>query len=265
MPTPGTLSADRFGYTGPISAPNIDPPPHFYRGSEIATFDFETSTTAAAAVVPEGLVVAHEPARARLMFANFAFSTLGAYREAMLTIACTWEGQRVMYCPYLIVTNDIALIAGREIWGAPKLFGAVGWNFSNAVLTCHVERPIGVNRVASAMIRPRDIVEPGTTSGPPLVFLKMIPSPERGAPPEVCELVEVAIDSTVQLSSDGQPLLFTGPASVRFDSPSIADPWSSLPVLRTFGGTYGKFDSVLGPGRVLRRFDNVRVQSIEPL
>lgn len=254
MPTPGALTRDRFGYTGPASAPNIDPPPHYYRGTEMATFDFETDSAAAAAIVPEGLTIAHEPARARLMFATFAFSTLGAYREAMLTIACTWEGRRVMYCPYLIVTDDIALIAGREIWGAPKLLGAVGWEHSNAVLTCSVERPVGGHRLATGMIRPRDPIEPGT-DGPPLVFLKIIPSAEEGAPPEVCQLVEVVIDSAVQRRSDGRPHLFTGPCSVRIDAPSVADPWSTLPVLRSLRGTYGMFDSVLTPGRILHRYD----------
>lgn len=252
---PGALRPDSFGFTGPVSAPNIDPPPHFYRGTEMATFDFETDTAAAAAIVPEGLLIAHEPARARLIFANFTFSTLGAYREAMLTIACTWEGRRVMYCPYLIVTDDVALIAGREIWGAPKLLGAVAWDFSNAVLTCSVERPVGVNRIATAMIRPRDLVEQGGTGGPPLVFLKLIPSPERDARPEVCELVEVAIDSTMHRTTDGRPQLFSGPARVHFDPVSVADPWASLPVLRMIRGTYGTFDSVLGPGRVLHRYD----------
>jgi acetoacetate decarboxylase len=189
VPAPGTLRPDRFGYTGPVSAPNVDPPPHFYRDTELATFDFETSSAAAAAIVPEGLVVAHEPARARLMFAKFHFSTLGAYREAMLTIACTWQGRRVQYCPYLIVTEDIALIAGREIWGAPKLLGSVGWHHEHATITCSVERPAGTRRIATGMIRPRNLLEPSTSEPPALVFLKVIPSPEAGAPPEVCELV----------------------------------------------------------------------------
>ena len=94
MPAPGTLVPARFGFTGPASAPNIDRPPHHYRGTELAVFEFETDSDAAAAVVPEGLELAHDVARARLMFASFPFSTLGAYREAMLTIACTWEGRR---------------------------------------------------------------------------------------------------------------------------------------------------------------------------
>jgi acetoacetate decarboxylase len=163
----------------------------------------------------------------------------------------------VLYCPYLIVTGDVGLIAGREIWGAPKLLGGIGWVSANSVISCYVERPAGVNRIASAIIRPRDPLEPGRTAGPPLVFLKMIPSPERGAPPEVCELVEVGIESTVQVGGDGRPELFSGPASVHFDSPSPADPWASVPVGRLVRATYGRYDSVLTYGRVLHRYERV--------
>jgi acetoacetate decarboxylase len=247
-PSPGVLSPDRFGFTGPVSAPNVDAPPHHFRDTEMVTFVYETSTEAAAAIVPEGLVLAHEPAHALVWFANFHFSTLGSYREAMLAISCLWEGRRVLYCPDMIVTGDVGLIAGREIWGAPKLHGDVGWVAANAVVTCYVERPAGVTRIASGVIRPRDRQEPSSAAGPPLVFLKMIPSPEEGAPPEVCELVEVAIESTARE-------LFCGPGSLHYDTPSIADPWASVPVRRVIRSTYGRYDSVLKYGRVLHRYE----------
>jgi len=222
----------------------------------MATFAFETSTEAAAAIVPEGLFLAHEPARALVWFADFHFSTLGSYREAILAIWCLWESRRVLYCPYLIVTGDVGLIAGREIWGAPKLLGEVGWVKANSAVSCYVERPAGVKRIASGVIRPRDVCEPSGSGNPPLVFLKTIPSPEQGAPPEVCELVEVSIESTVQVASDGRPELFSGPGNIQFDSPSVVDPWASVPVKRMLHATYGKYDSVLRHGRVLHRYED---------
>ncbi|MDF6046142.1 acetoacetate decarboxylase family protein [Streptomyces sp. JH14] len=238
-----------------MSGTNIDPPPHYFRGTEMATFDFETDSAAAAALVPEGLVLAHEPARARVMFADFTFSTLGPYREAILAISCLWEGRRVLYCPYLIVTGDVGLIAGREIWGAPKLLGDIGFTRANAVISCHVDRPAGLNRIATGVIRPRDPLVPRGGEDVPMVFLKVIPSPEQGAAPEVCELVEVTIESSVHLGSDGRPMLFSGPGSLSFDSRSPADPWAALPVNRMVHATYGRFDSVLKHGRVLHRYD----------
>ncbi len=253
MTVPGRLSPDRFGFTGPASAPGIDPPPHFYRGTELATFDFETSADAAAALVPEGLSLASEPPRARVMFADFSFSTLGVYREAMLQLACTWAGRPVSYCPYLIVTGDIGMVAGREIWGAPKLLGSVGFETAGPAVSCYVER--AGTRIAKGELRPRDPVDPAGAV-PPLVFLKLIPSPLADAPPEVCELVEVDLVSTVHVGSDGRPELFTGPADLRLEH-SAVDPWATLPVLRTLRGTYGRFDSVLNWGRILHRYTNL--------
>jgi acetoacetate decarboxylase len=256
-PWPGALSRDRFGFTGPVSAPNVDPPPHYFRGTEMTTFEYETSTAAAAALVPEGLSLAHDPAHVLVWFANFPFSTLGSYREAMLAISCRWAGRRVLYCPYMIVTGDVGLIAGREIWGAPKLLGQVGWSATNAVLTCSVERPAG-RRIATGVIRPHEPRPPSGSGGPPLVFLKVIPSPEEGAPPEVCELVEVAIESTVRVAADGSPELFSGPGNLHFGPPSVTDPWASVPVRRMLRSTYGRYDSVLEHGRVLHRYERGR-------
>lgn len=251
---PGRLSPDLFGYTGPVSATNIDAPPHYYRGARIATFDFETDSDAAAAIVPEGLEIAHDIARARVFFADFPFSTLGPYREAMLSIHCNFQGRRVLYTPYLIVTGDIGLIAGREIWGAPKLLGEISFDNRNATVTCTVERPAGITRIAQGTIRPRDIVEPRPGADLPMVNLKIIPSAELGAPPEVCQLVEVGMESTIQRGADGRPWLFTGPATLELPSPSPTDPWKDLPVKRILRATYGKWDTVLGPGRILHRY-----------
>lgn len=255
-PTPGGLTIDRFGFTGPASAPDIDPPPHYYRGTEMVVFEFETSAAAAAELVPEGLAVPDGPARAVVWFADFPFSTLGAYREAILAISCLWEGRRVLYCPYLIVTGEIGMIAGREIWGAPKLLGEVGWSRTGSVISCHVERPSGVTRLATGVIRPREPCAPRAPGGPPLVFLKVIPSPEEGRPPEVCELVEVQIESTVHVGSDGRPELFSGPGTLRLGSPSFPGAWA-LPVERLVRATYGKYDSMLEHGRVLHRYGAV--------
>lgn len=254
MGTPGQLRVDQFGHTGPVSGTNIDKPPFFYRDAEITTFDFETDTDAAAAIVPEGIEIAHDVARVRVFFADFHFSTLGPYREAMLSIHCTFGGRRILYTPYLIVTGDIGLIAGREIWGAPKLLGGISFENKNATVTCTVERPAGVSQIARGTIRPRDIVEPRPGSDLPMVNLKIIPSAEEGAPPEVCQLVEVGMESAVQRGADGRPFLFTGPATLELPSASPADPWGDLPVKRVLRATYGKWDTVLHPGRILHRY-----------
>ena len=186
--TPGRLTPDRFGFSMPVTDPPFDRPPYYYRGIEVMGFAYETDDDAAAAIVPEGLVIAHSPAIAQLIFTNFHFSTLGAYTEAILGVSCLWEGEPVTYCSNLLVTNEVGLIGGREPYGFPKLFGEVEWVKEHEIITAYAERPRG-KRICTGVLRPRDILAPEDVASPPLVTLKVIPSPEEGAPPEVCELV----------------------------------------------------------------------------
>ena len=139
--TPGRLSPDRFGFSMPVTDPPFDKPPYYYRGIEVMGFAYETDDDAAAAIVPEGLTIAHSPAIAQLIFTNFHFSTLGAYTEAILGVSCLWEGEPVTYCANLLVTNEVGLIGGREPYGFPKLFGVVEWVKEHEIISAYAERP----------------------------------------------------------------------------------------------------------------------------
>ena len=155
--TPGRLTPDRFGFSMPVTDPPFDRPPYYYRGIEVMGFAYETDDDAAAAIVPEGLTIAHSPAIAQLIFTNFHFSTLGAYTEAILGVSCLWEGEPVTYCANLLVTNEVGLIGGREPYGFPKLFGEVEWVKEHEIISAYAERPKG-KRICTGVLRPRDIL-----------------------------------------------------------------------------------------------------------
>ena len=106
-------------------------------------------------------------------------------------MSCLWEGEPVTYCSNLLVTNEVGLIGGREPYGFPKLFGEVEWVKEHEIISAYAERPKG-KRICTGVMRPRDILAPDDIVTPPLVTLKIIPSPEEDAPPEVCELVKHA-------------------------------------------------------------------------
>ena len=110
-------------------------------------------------------------------------------------MSCLWEGEPITYRANLLVTNEVGLIGGREPYGFPKLFGEVEWVKEHEIISAYAERPKG-KRICTGVMRPRDILAPDDIVTPPLVTLKIIPSPEEGAPPEVCELVKTPIDSS---------------------------------------------------------------------
>src|SRR5919204_448288 len=103
-----------------------------------------------------------------------------------------------------------------------------------------------------------EIVPEGLTiadlASPPLVTLKVIPSPEEGAPPEVCELVLTPLKFELIVGSDGRGEGFSGPGNLTFDSPSAVDPWHRLPVRRMVAAAWGHYNFVLPYGRVIKRY-----------
>lgn len=249
----GRLTPGRFGFSMPPTDPPFDSPPYYYRGLEMMAFAYETDDEAAADILPEGLVLSASPAVAQLIFTNFHFSTLGAYREAILGLSCLWEGEPVTYCTNLIVTNEVGLMGGREPYGFPKLLGEVNWVKEHEIISAHVERPTGT-RICSGVMRPRDILRPEDVVTPPLVTLKIIPSPEEGAPPEVAELVSTPLDFQLIVGSDGRGEGFSGPGSVHFETPSAVDPWYRLPPRRMLAASWGRYNFVLPYGTVLTRY-----------
>jgi acetoacetate decarboxylase len=82
----------------------------------------------------------------------------------------------------------------------------------------------------------------------------VIPSPEEGAPPEVCELVLTPLKFELIVGSDGRGEGFSGPGNVTFDSPSAVDPWCRLPVRQMLAATWGRYNFVLPYGRVIKRY-----------
>ena len=85
--------------------------------------------------------------------------------------------------------------------------------------------------------------------------LKVIPSPEEGAPPEVCELVLTPLVFELIVGSDGRGEGFSGPGNVTFDSPSAVDPWHRMPVRRMVAASWGRYNFVLPYGRVIKRYE----------
>ena len=94
------------------------------------------------------------------------------------------------------------------------------------------------------MLRPRDILAPEDVASPPLVTLKVIPSPEEGAPPRSASCVLTPLTFELIVGSDGRGEGFSGPGNVTFDSPSAVDPWHRMPVRRMVAASWGRYNFV---------------------
>lgn len=251
----GNLSPNRFGFTMPVSNPPIDRPPYYFRNIESMTFVYETPTEAAAAILPEGLMLPETTSLAQVTFNKFHFSTVGSYNEAIFGINCFWDGEPVVYYDTILVDNEVGLITGREPYGFAKLFAKISFERDeNNLIVAYAERPTG-KRLVTGVLRPRDFLEPGPSV--PAVTLKVIPSPEEGAPPEVSELVMLRTEKSVVKGSDGNYEAFTGPGNVTFDSESVINPYFRLPVQKMVRSSWGFYNFTLPYGKIIKRYTPV--------
>lgn len=245
----GQLTVDQFGASMPVTGEAVQKPPFYYRNMDMMFVTYRTDPDAAAAWLPEALEL-DEPALATVIVAYYGDSTFGPYHEAMLSIRARMDGQVVSYYPALFTDNEAPLIGGREIWGFAKKLAYIELKRESEVLMGIVERPRG-NRLLTATMRNVTALAPEDFQLTPSVSLKMIPCATESTKPALAQLIGSELGLVPHMGSNGVADLWTGPGSIHYDTPSVIDPWCHLPVLETVGCYCGRFDAVLGHGRIL--------------
>ncbi len=245
----GKLSLDKWGATMPVTGEAVQKPPFYYRNMEMMFITYETDEDAALDWLPEALEL-REPVTATVIIAYYGFSTFGPYHEAMISIGALWEGQAVSYYPALFTDNEAPLIGGREIWGFAKKLAHIEVRHESEVMMGSVERPKG-NRLMTATMRNGTPVATEDFVLTPSVSLKMFPCATDNPRPALAQLIGSELALVPHLGSNGIPDIWTGPGSIHYDTPSEVDPWYRLPVRRIVGCYSGRFDAVLGHGRIL--------------
>lgn len=122
-----------------------------YRNCEAIT-GFFTIKNDITELLPEGLNPYSAPAQGGIWLSHYSFSTVGEYYEYLTVIQVEDEqGDMGYYIPYIYVTNDAALAAGRELAGAPKKFAKIGLVKEYDVIMGYLERPAGKRLVTFVM------------------------------------------------------------------------------------------------------------------
>lgn len=248
----GQLTKSRFGPSMPVNAPAVQAPPFYYRNMEMIIVDYETNGEGALQLLPEGLELS-EPATASIIIAKYHFSTFGPYNEAILGVACKWNGEPMTYLPNLFVTQEAPLIAGREIWGYPKKLAHVDVTQEHEEFMGIIERPKG-NRLATAVMRAVRNVTPDSFRFPPIVSLKVIPHAEESEEPALAQLVSCNFAVTPKVGTDGIAEVWSGPGSLVYNTPTEVDPWHQLAVEQVVQCRYGFFNAHLPNGTILKTY-----------
>ena len=193
----GLLPTPLDGRHGPISNPVIDPEiPHFTHAHSLAA-RYYSDYASVAPLIPDCFELDERPI-VTIRIYNYGMSRLGQYRELMLFVEVTYQGKRYDYVPYLYVTNEAALVAGREPLGFPKLIANIDFSpmreTSSPLISAHLYRPAEVP-LMYGVFRPlkyagRVEEHPELADQLPAIALRSLP----GSPRPISELVAAQMD-----------------------------------------------------------------------
>lgn len=230
-----------------------------FAGAEKLQVFFRTDPDVVARIVPKPLRPADEP-RAVAFVARYPETNFGLpYDEGALFVEVRWGKERGLYCLAMPVTDDMALIGGREVYGFPKkLADRVTLDRSGASVAGSVVRKgTEVLRIEATLTGPaapadldrlgREVDDGSGRRGREAVCFnyKFFPSAAFAGFDAVPRLVRTTI------LDRPRPGLQRGTARVTLRS-SSADPLGDVPVVgEPLACVYGVFDSTLRPGRAV--------------
>jgi acetoacetate decarboxylase len=111
-----------------------------YDDAHYLVADMEVDARAIARFVPGPLKLASPPL-ASVFTAWFPNNSFGSnYREAGVFVHVVHRRKRALYCPWMIVDDDVALILGRELLGYPKKIGQIAFDLKGDAIRGVAER-----------------------------------------------------------------------------------------------------------------------------
>jgi acetoacetate decarboxylase len=235
-------------FTMPVVSPMIPLPPYLYKDSQATNIVFKTDPEVLARLVPPPL----EPNPDQLMLfyiGHFQFADYDLpYNEAGLGVPVIYNGKPGYYAVVLYLDQANPIVGGREVYGWPKKEAEqILYQEEDGKVTAEVTRyGYSIIKVTFEATETLDPIPERVND--PWYLLKMIPSLEEGAPPDVLRLY-----STV-LNPDVITEMHLGTATLEFGE-SPADAFlSQIPVEQIVYSETIVHDFTLGYGELVRDY-----------
>lgn len=233
-------------YCMPSTAPLYTPPPVQFHNNRIVSITFKTTPEVIRQLLPKPLV--QNPLN--LMFAyvgrlNIEMSEgeVYSYLEAGIGVPSSFSGNMGNYAIYLYLDKTLPVVGGREIWGWPKKDAAIEFVEKDGKIRAKIER-FG-DPIITLNVSLLDKIDPiPVQPNFPWFNLKIIPSVERNAPPDVKQLT-----STVNLDNVTKEL-YKCKCDLKFSS-SPFDPLGSIEILEIVEVKFMVTDFVMDYGKIL--------------
>lgn len=230
----GGFSLNSNGTALPLTAPSYPYKENFtFTDSSLVSVSYRVAAKQIAKVVPDIFELEDEPL-VTTVFIKYGMSTVGPYTEVGTLVEVTYMGEKFDFSTQLILDNEAAVFAGREVFGYPKVFGNVQFSpESSSMISAYAERPAG-RRVVELDFKPEHKLSKMPPSNKRQINVRLIPSSVVGAPHSVKELVPV--DMAWEWSSD----VWSGTGSIHFPRKSEFDKWADLDILRYEGAVMAR-------------------------
>lgn len=176
---------------------------------------------------------------------NQSFTTHGSGQEAAIYVQAKYKEYVGTYEPFLYVSTEIPLTAGREIWGYCKKIANISLRFEQEQVRGEVER-VGTKIMKCLCIREVPAKLEELPLGP-VFSLKVIPGAAEDEPP----LRQLVFTEGKITAKEG--MFFKGKGSVDYERSEI-DPTYLLEPKRVIAGYYGILDLVLPYGKIVYRY-----------
>jgi acetoacetate decarboxylase len=231
------------------------PQVEFY-GAEMLTVYFETKPEVVARMLPAPLKPALMPIGAAFV-ANYPRTNFGvAYLESALFLLTEYDGVEGAYCLSMPVTNDMALILGREVFGYPKKIANIslkqdgdrleGWTERHGTRFMEIKATMTGkfnDEAIQQVLMERQATQPDTV----VYNFKYFHAPERNGFDYNPRLMR----ETVQMRPKSMKM---GQAEMTFRS-SKHDFWGDVEIVRVLGAVYTVGDNTMMPGAIVAEAD----------
>lgn len=224
--------------------------------AEMLTIFFESKMETVQRLVPPPLKP-HSSPTGMIFVANYPNTNFGvSYLESALFLDVIHDGDEGVYCLAMPVSNDMAMIGGRETFGYPKKIGNISFEKNGDDVKGWTERHGTRFLEASAKLTGKFNDETAQSSimerfGDNIEFcaynFKYFPSQDLMGfdynPRLIKEIVKFN-PKTIQI----------GEAELQFES-STHDPWGDVDIVKVLGAIYTVGDNTMLPGTVAAEVD----------
>jgi len=224
--------------------------------AEILEVYFKTTQDVIERLLPPPLEPATSPIGGAYV-ANFPITNFGEpYLESGLFLMAQHKGEEGAFCLAMPVTDDIALILGREVFGYPKKMAKIGFERegndvggwterhgirffeANAKLTGKFNDSVAQQIITESMETNPDIVN---------YNFKYFTAPETDSFDYNPRLIKEVVTRKPKSIEMGEAELIL--------RPSDHDPWCDVEIVRVLGALYTIGDNTMLPGSVVAEVD----------